>query len=84
MLEGVCRLRRLAVPVEELSVRQSSKRGVQLGLRQGRDRAQQLIGEVPAEYRSDLRHLLGRAESIEASDERVVQRAREGAHGPDA
>ena len=66
VLEGVHRIRRLAAAEYQLRGAQLAQGALQLGLGQPGDRGEQLVGELAADHRGDLRHLLDRAEPIQA------------------
>jgi hypothetical protein len=73
VLEGVHRIRRLATPEHQLRGAELAQSALQLGLGQPGDRRKQLVGELAPDHRSDLRHLLDRAEAIQSGGQGIVQ-----------
>ena len=74
MLEDVRGRRRNAAAKEELGGDETIQRGREIGLLQRNDGRKQLVIKLAANAGADLCHLLCRAEPIEPSHQRIVQR----------
>ena len=70
--------------VHEVGAEEAVERDVEVRLAHGRYGRQQLVGEFPADSRSDLRHFLHGDEPVEPRHQRVVQSRRDpqAVHGP--
>ena len=77
MLEQVSRMRSEALSEQQAGVDQPIERRSKLCLRLACRRLQQRMGEFPTDDRADLRHPLGRAQSVETRHQRSVQACRD-------
>ena len=77
VLEGVLGVGRGAAPVDQLGADQLRQRVVELRRRHPSHRADQLVRELPAERRPDLRHLAHRRQAVEPGQERGLQARRD-------
>lgn len=76
MLEAVSGCRRCAVPEDQPRCDQLPQCRVEMALLERAEGGQQLMWELAADDRRDLRHLLDRAEAVEPGHQRVAQRSR--------
>ena len=65
MLEQIARVRRHALPEQQTSRNETVERRIEFRLRLVHHRSQQGMRKLTPDRRSDLRHLLGRAEPVE-------------------
>ena len=77
VLEGVGGVRRIAAPEHEARLGQLVERALQLVLGQPGDRFEQLVGELAADHRRDLRYVLDRDQPVEARHQRILQGRRD-------
>ena len=73
VLEGVLRIGRCTAAVDQLGARQLRQGVVELPRRHRRHGADQLMRELAAERRPDLRHLAHQRRAVEPSQERRLQ-----------
>src|SRR2546426_143250 len=78
MLEYIRRLGGQASLVEQLGLDQLAQALLQRHLVHRPDRPQELVGKLPTDGRSQLRHCLRRIQPIQSRDQRVVQCNRNG------
>jgi hypothetical protein len=79
MFEGVFRVRRAAASENQLGAHESRQCvGAELLSANWLPSADQLMRELPAKRRSDLRHLTNRRQTIKPGQERGVQGRRDG------
>ncbi len=73
VLEDVCRVGREPAGVDQLGLHQPGERRLQLGVREARCGPDEPVGELPADRRRDLGHLLGGPQPIEPRHQGVLE-----------
>ena len=77
VFEDKRRLARAAAAEDQSSLDQLVQLITQLIVRAVRDRLHRVVGELTADSRANLRHLLDRAEPIQAGHQRIMQARRD-------